>query len=423
LIVQFALDYLLNTVSVIYQDLTLFDDRNAISDTLSFFGRSDLLGILEDDLIRNQGIGLFGLRKSGKTSILLQLGFSLRHHPIVHIDLQPFGGKTLFGAELFNEIIKQLLKLYYGHETETNSKLAIAPFDTKLPAAELTTEFLNHIETISDSFQNAGFKLPILVFLDEVERILPSQSDPPDRVKEFNAFFGVLRSLSQDRSRIGLLVADVHPDCNRINQWSQEDIPTNPVFSFFKEVFLSPFTESENETMISDIGKLMGAEFDQNTLDSIFTESGGHPFIARQIASLLWSKHSKDSGQTISWEESKRFINKPFIYSSLLKDYFAQNIWADLTKRNFAAAIAILKILASNQSAQFGVENQSLVKILGKQFNESKLLDALLWLEMVGLVMRTEHDDTHYYQIKISMLDKWLRMEMEEEEISKWQIL
>ncbi|NEO86567.1 MAG: HEAT repeat domain-containing protein [Spirulina sp. SIO3F2] len=71
----------------------LFDDRNAIGDTLSFFGRSEILQRLEADLSRSQGIGLFGLRKSGKTSLLLQLGFAMRQHPVIHIDLQPYGGK------------------------------------------------------------------------------------------------------------------------------------------------------------------------------------------------------------------------------------------------------------------------------------------------------------------------------------------
>ncbi|MFP4120313.1 hypothetical protein [Coleofasciculus sp.] len=42
--------------------------------------------------------------------------------------------------------------------------------------------------------------------------------------------------------------------------------------------------------MLTDIGELMGVTFDQATQIAIHRESGGHPFIARQLASLLCKK-------------------------------------------------------------------------------------------------------------------------------------
>ncbi|MUG98139.1 hypothetical protein F7734_39855 [Scytonema sp. UIC 10036] len=60
--------------------------------------------------------------------------------------------------------------------------------------------------------------------------------------EEFNACFGALRVLNQEQRQLSLLVADLHPDCNRINKWNKEGVSTNPVFSFFKEIFLPPFS-------------------------------------------------------------------------------------------------------------------------------------------------------------------------------------
>ncbi len=88
----------------------LFNDSNAISDALTFFGRVELINRLKEELRRNQAIGIFGLRKSGKTSLLIQLGFAMRQHPIVHIDLQNSGGRSRYGFELFNQIILYLRK-------------------------------------------------------------------------------------------------------------------------------------------------------------------------------------------------------------------------------------------------------------------------------------------------------------------------
>lgn len=406
----------------------LFDDRNAIGDTLSFFGRSELLHRLEEELLRKQGVGLFGLRKSGKTSILLQLGFSLRQHPIVHLDLQPYGGKPRYGAELFNEILRQLSVLMHDSPTERlrdrdkTSTLTSETFPIESPATALTIEFIQRIGKISAELTQAGYEPPILLFLDEVERILPTPTDPAEKVEEFNAFFGGLRALSQEQRQLGLLVADVHPDCNRINQWQQEGVPTNPVFSFFKEVFLSPFSAEETQTMLVDISRLMGRSFDPETLAIIHQDTGGHPFISRQLASLLCAKVTEQDNEQISEAAAQRYIKRPFAYSSILKDYFSQNIWADLKKRNFEAAMAVLKLLACNPDAAKGIAEQDLQTHLNSLFTESQYLDALLWLEKVGLVMRLETVDNDYYRSNVPLLSRWLQMEMGEEEIRKWQI-
>ncbi|MBW4473547.1 MAG: HEAT repeat domain-containing protein [Stenomitos rutilans HA7619-LM2] len=398
----------------------LFDDRNAIGDTLSFFGRTDLLHRLEEELLRKQGVGLFGLRKSGKTSILLQLGFSLRQHPVVHLDLQPYGGKPRYGAELFNEILRQLSLLL--RERDKTTTLNLEPFSLEMPATALTTEFIQRIGKMIQALTQVGYEPPLLLFLDEIERILPTPTDPTAKVEEFNAFFGSLRALSQDQRQLGLLVADVHPDCNRINQWQQEGVPTNPVFSFFKEVFLSPFSTEETQTMLMDISRLMGRSFDPETLTLIHQDSGGHPFISRQLASLLCAKVVEQDGGQISEVNAQRYIKRPFAYSSILKDYFSQNIWADLKKRNFEAAMAVLKLLACNLDLDNGVTEQDLQARLNNLLTESQSLDALLWLEKVGLVLRVETKDNDYYRSHVPLLSRWLQMEMGEEEIRKWQI-
>ncbi len=430
----------------------LFDDRNAIGDTLSFFGRVELLNRLEEELRRNQGIGLFGLRKSGKTSILLQLSFAMRQHPVVHIDLQRYGGKQRYGAELLNQILQQLSKLVNEHHPQskdtkfnwvrsrhfsarsakaltTNSARSakalttnFKPFPQDSPAPDLISEFTQRINTLSPLLQAAGYHLPILCFLDEIERILPTKTDPKERTEEFNACFGVLRVLSQEQRQLSLLVADVHADCNRINQWQHPDVPTNPVFSFFKEYFVSPFSQSETTRMLTDIGELMGVTFDQATQIAIHQESGGHPFIARQLASLLCKKVAPENKGEINLSAAQRYLNKPFTYSGVLKDYFGQNIWADLDKRNFTCAIALLKLLTCNQETQPQITEEALFARLNPEFTESQCLDALLWLEAVGLIHRDAIADKDYYQLQVPLLSRWLRMQMKPKEIQQWQL-
>jgi HEAT repeats len=401
----------------------LFDDRNAIGDTMSFFGRGELLQRLEDDLHRAQGIGLFGLRKSGKTSILLQLGFAMRRHPVIHIDLQPYGGKLRYGAELFDRILQKLAQ--FVKERSPKSRFDFNPLlPENRPASELTADFSQQMSKLASKLSQAGYDLPILLFLDEIERILPTHSDVRERAEEFNACFGAFRALSQERRLLSLLVADVHPDCNRINQWQQADVPTNPVFNFFKEVFVLPFFPPETTRMLTDIGELMGVKFDEHTPIAIHAESGGHPFVARQLASLLCKKLLANGHGEVQLSAAQRYLDRPFTYSGVLKDYFAQNIWGDLDKRHFDSAIAILKLLSCNEDSEIAetITENIIVDRLRESLTESDCLDALLWLEAVGLVYRQDSEETDRYRIQVPLMSRWLRMQLKEEEIRQWQL-
>src|SRR5262249_54516934 len=150
--------------------------------------------------------------------------------------------------------------------------------------------------------------------------------DSRTKAEEFNAFFGTLRSISQAEQRLAILVADVHPDCTRTNAWPQGGLPSNPVYAFFKELFLQPFAEEDTKTMIRDIGQLMGRAFDDATLSGIHRESGGHPFLSRQLASLVCKKSLRTT-ELVTWEYAKPYVEQPFLHSGLIKDYFSQNIW------------------------------------------------------------------------------------------------
>ena len=289
------------------------------------------------------------MRKSGKTSVLLQLGFALRHHPVVRCDLQLYGERPRYGGEVFNAMLQQLAALVAARRRRHVPRFT--PFPPDLPAAQVTVEFARRVSTFAEALQRVGYALPILCFLDEVERILPARTDPREKVEEFNACLGALRALSQEQRVLALLVTDVHPDCNRINHWAHEGVASNPVYSFFKEVFLPPFTEADTTTMLTDLGRFMGREFDGQTLQAIHRESGGHPYVARQFASLVCARVPVQGEEPMTWAVAQRYLESPFMYSGVLKNYCEESIWGDLQKRNFTSAMAILRLLTCNDAA------------------------------------------------------------------------
>lgn len=353
---------------------------------------------MEEELLRYQGVILCGLRKSGKTSILYQLSFILRKHPVVTIDLQKYGGSR-YGAELFNDFVEQLTRL--AHDFNKQGTPRFENFTSGIPAADLTAEFIKRVCVLAEILQGSDYKIPILCFLDEVERILPSSEDPRDKVEEFNAFFGSLRVLSQRERKLSLLVADVYPDCNRINHWTQKGVATNPIFNFFKEIYLSPFSEKETAEMLIDIGELMKVDFDKKTLEEIHSESGGHPFVARQLAHFIIDNICKDSNNSIKWLLSEKELKKSIFIFDRLSDYYEESIWKDLENRGFTSATKILEVMIEQGERGEWISEDELFKRLNIINSRKQYQKALNWLIEVGIIAREYLNINTIYCIKM----------------------
>ncbi len=388
----------------------LFDTKTPVGETFSFFGRELLLRQLEENLENCKNIGIFGLRKIGKTSVIRKLIYNCHHHPIVYIDLQKHGVEN-YSAKLFNSILEELAKLTKPNGNKTIFSRFSKPKIPQLSAQDLSTltdSFTHEFLRLGKILEKQGYQMPIFCFLDEMECILPQPTSSPAAAAEFNAVFGTLRALNQQHNRLSLLVADAHPDCNRINHWCQEGVRTNPVFSFFQEVFLPTFPDEDTPMMISDISQLMGREFEQEVLERIHQQSGGYPLIARQLASLL---HQKLGSNPISLTAAEPYLNNPFRYSGFLKDYFQNHLWKDLERRHFQSAIVILCSVALATKQQLAYE--TLLQQL--QLTENQILDAILWLEAVGLIKRTA--DNGIISLGLPLLTCWLKMQFTAEQL------
>lgn len=407
----------------------LFDYRNSISDALTFFGRTHLLQRLRADLTKSrQSVGLFGLRKSGKTSVLLQLRSALHRgnpaYAAVYCDLQYYGERDTFGSDIYNSIVSQLCDIIASRTGRSRPRFA--PFPSDMPCVRSSVEFSHRVEKLAIILSQSGIALPMLCFLDEVERILPRMSHSAGRIGEYNSFFGTLRALCQQQRVLALLVTDVFPDCNRINHWPQRDAASNPIYSFLTEVFLGPFSEEDTVAMISDIGDLMGRRLDAETARAIHRESGGHPFVARQIASIVCSEVSTYGDEPVTWKSAQSYVEDPFRESPkqslTLQTYCDAGIMGELEKRGFVAADAILRLLASREVCENVVTEDALSVRVGALYTESQWLSALVWLEATGLVRREEICGGLGYRVT-PLVGRWLQMDMAAEELKRWRTL
>jgi hypothetical protein len=123
----------------------------------------------------------------------------------------------------------------------------------------------------------------LVILLDEVERLLPTLLGKSG-FSGFFDFFGYLRGVSQEHSDFVLIITGANAAISETAQFDRRD---NPVFNFFKEVYLSPLELTECRLMMKELGRGMGIRFSGDAQARVYDLTGGHPFFARQLCSFM----------------------------------------------------------------------------------------------------------------------------------------
>jgi len=305
-----------------FQDL--FDVRNAIDEPRFFYGRRELLADLFNALTRGEHVALIGPRKSGKTSALNLLQQRLTSFPVVKIDLQLFSRSQDWPAELFAKILEHYD--YWG-QTRYRSKWKPGP----VPSPLTGMAFCREIHQRRELQRQVSGPLPLILLLDEMERIFPrADADDSNVVREhverFIAAAGALRSLGQESGErlISIIAADPDPVFNRTNRFAK-GLDTNPFYRFFQECSLPPLSAEECDEMLRDIGHAMGLEIDDEVRRAIFSDSGGHAALARQLASAACRE--RDGAATVTPDHYRAGLEWLTLETGTIDNDFEKNLW------------------------------------------------------------------------------------------------
>lgn len=373
-------------------DYDPYDVRNPVAGAFSFFGREALVETLWRRIADGRPVGIFGLRKLGKSSLLSALR-DRAEFPVAVVNLQSLGRNRLHG--LYERILR-----YWGQWVQARyDELAWHPptIDKNDPTDEFVAATLDLLEQLKDVQKEARLG----IFLDEVEIVVPRRDGSGPSLTHYLRLFRTLRGLVDEDGRVSLVVASLNPAINRINVWDGEQ---NPTFSLFQEINLPPLTQAHSEQMVRNIGAQIGLVYSEKSLAAIYELSGGHPFLARQLCSLLYSRRKRQAGRI---EESEipatvqRFINDPATGDKLLD----QGIWQD-------AGNAALWDVEGAQA------NHSLLKDLARAdgpMPRDQLIEhqdaktrrtALLNLERFHIIYQPQPD---MIAIRFALLRTWLR--------------
>jgi hypothetical protein len=245
-----------------------------------FFGRRQVLQSLRDDVQNQRVAGLFGLRKSGKTSVLSQLSemISTSNRIVILRDLESLPSPPTDPIpSLIKDLIADFLEIFRSRQLKTR-ELARLGSDVDL------SDFRRTMQSTLRYLAERG--IDVVLMLDEIEYLTPS-----DRIDihegdmtSIAQFLGVLRSLVQENRNFTFLLSGL---TSAIIEDGRLYGRPNPLFSWSKSHFLAPFDRTEADELALSVGNRMGIDIETGALAAFFEATGGHAFLYRSLASAV----------------------------------------------------------------------------------------------------------------------------------------
>lgn len=237
-----------------------------------FFGRQQEFEALSRDLSLGHCVGVFGLRKVGKTSLLRRTAEKLREGGVakgralvVEVDLlkTPFGSRDLAGVA--NLIGNQL-----DHALAQDGTLSRPALEDPLARLEATVVRVER-----------DFGARTMLFLDEYELLLDGRLPTRDGVE----LLSWLRGLAQShRGAFGFVLAGRNA---RLIASARIEGVDNPMYRFLRDFPLAGLSPEDCRAMLRKIGGRLGLQFTTDALNLIVAETGGHPSLARTFGDLV----------------------------------------------------------------------------------------------------------------------------------------
>lgn len=264
----------------------LYDLPTAVTRSEDFFGRK--AAIVEIAKRLNSGgrhIGLFGLRKIGKTSLLYRLRSVLHSTDsayVVNLDLERIDAVNPRLDYLLWSLGESLWDSYGGQMRKLKNLLLFGKHRlfSRVPDGVNVLELFDHdLREILSVTQRK-----IIFMLDEIELLSP---DTPGSSwgDSFVRLWRLLRGLDQQfPNRLSYFVTGTNPSVFEKNSIGGRE---NPAFNYVSVEYLKPLRFEDVGDLVRLLGARMGLTWPEDSIRKIYDATGGHPALTRSLASLV----------------------------------------------------------------------------------------------------------------------------------------
>jgi len=256
----------------------LFGMSSPITHDKYFYGRKQLVQeLLVRATAKREHSGLFGLRKTGKTSVLFaiqrRLAGTTTH--CEYIDCQSPG---IYGGRWWLVLEEIAIRLVDSARRANDAlELSLGNFSSSSAA--------NDFNRIVKSIFESGTFSHLVLFLDEIEFLTPEVSNNLGKHWDFDfqPFWQTIRSVSQETGgALTFIAAGVNP--STVDQPSFSGLQ-NPIFQLAVPYFLEPLSLESIRDMVRTIGRYSGVGFTEDCYAYLQSNYGGHPYLIRLACS------------------------------------------------------------------------------------------------------------------------------------------
>jgi hypothetical protein len=255
-----------------------FDFKAELKKELYFFGRKELVHQLIDRHKSGENTGLFGLRKTGKTSVAyaIQRVMDKSDKKAVFISCQDTSFHMRRWNEALHHVISEILKYL-------DFKKFVLRDESEYSEKNASKFFEEDMLRINKKLNGKS----ILLIFDEIENISYEISPTDHWAKgyDFIYFWQSIRANFQKHSNVfTYLIIGTNPKFVELQYIEKKE---NPLFEQLAINYLTGFDSEHTEKMFSVLGGLCGIDFDKFVSLSVREAYGGHPMLMRLYGSTV----------------------------------------------------------------------------------------------------------------------------------------
>ncbi|GFE73509.1 AAA family ATPase [Novosphingobium sp. TCA1] len=243
----------------------LFNDQLPLKSDTFFFGRDKIAAEFVTAVKTSNNRGLFGLRKTGKTSLLFKVRRMAQQDgaKVLYYDCKDPAIRTLGWTDFLEQIISDIHKVY-GRRPKQREGHVSRYFK----------------EIVGDLCQDSN----LCIIFDEIEWVSPVAIIDTHWHKDFVPFWQTMWTTQSEHRQLSFIVAGVNPE---VTERAEVDGVQNPLFGIIAPVYLTGWDESDVRSMLHKFGKRMGLKFDSDAVVYMYKRYGGHPLLTRMAGSYV----------------------------------------------------------------------------------------------------------------------------------------
>lgn len=298
----------------LYENNMLGDTEAIEDDNLLFGDRGKIADLIVDRCQKRANSGIFGLRRSGKTSVLNASLRRLDKAGIKYIKIESrseLENLESWKTALF-DIAKKIRCRCLSLDQQDNENREEFSRRLKLNSTESDYEKRPTACFVEDVKLYCRDEEAFVIAIDEIELITfnTAKTDTWKSIEAYCGFWGALRDCG-----CSLIVSGVNSTINELNAIKYNgEVGDNPMYmrivscSDFSDTYLPSFTDEQTLYMINTLGGFSNIGFSQVYHD-INTAFGGQPYAIRQFCSYVFEKVKKYRKINEKYEVSEATIS------------------------------------------------------------------------------------------------------------------